>query len=148
MKNRTIKGIVSLALMLICMFSISSMVFAETKQFNVTASNSPGVQSPDPYTPRAQKADNDIKFYVTCNYMSGTCNYVLFYMNRYTNVPPISGQYVTYSQPMWYYRSEVGTTKSKTYGSDTYAPAGYYYFMKCVPEYGYNYINVTGQFTP
>ena len=149
MEKRMLRTTISLMLVLMCVLSMAGIVNAETKRFNVTASNMSGVQSPDPLTPRAQKnTDGDNKFYVTLYSMNGTCNYVMFYMNRYTDLTPSSGNYVTYSHQMYYYRSSVGSTKTQVYGNDTYAPGNYYYFMKCVPEYGYAYINCTGQFTP
>lgn len=151
MRKRLLKALVSFSLIITCLVAMFAIVNAETKNFNVTASNMAGVQSPDPLTPRALKADNEHRFYVTVNSMDGTCTYVRFIMNRYTTVPT-NGTYYTYPDEMYYYRSYMSSSSTKTqtqnYGNYEWAPANYYYFMKCIPQYGYAYINVTGKYTP
>lgn len=146
MKKRILSVVISLALIVASLTSITTVVKAETMEFNVTATNVSGWTSTDPYTRRAKKSlDGDTKFYVKAYSMSGACYYVNFYMNRYIN----SNNYVdytTYSTPLCYLRSSVGEVRSQSYSGA--APGGYYYFMECVPYYGYNNITVTGRFTP
>ena len=145
MKTKLLKVMVSVMLVTVCMTAFVFIVNADTKPFNVTASNMFQVQSPDPLTPRANKKnDGDMYWYVTATYMNGSCSYVKFYMNR---IRPGQSAY-QYSNPLTYYRTDVGFTRSIKYGSDTYCPGGKDYYMKCVPEYNYAYINVRGQFTP
>lgn len=145
MKKQIFKILVSVMLVAICMTAMVSVVSAETKEFNVTATNVSGYSSADPYTPRAQKSmDGDTKYYVRVLTMSGSCYFVEFYMNKYDDTNFVD--YTTYSYPMCYLRSSVGELRSQTYSGS--APGGHYYFLKCVPYYGYANINVTGRFTP
>lgn len=148
MKTKLLKVMVSVMLVTVCMTAFAFIVNAETKPFNVTASNMFQVQSPDPLTPRAKKKkDNDNHWYVTCTSMNGSCSYVNFYMYHIYYGGTAANAY-QYSNPLKYYRSEVGFTRDIPYGSSTYCPGGDYYYMKCVPEYNYAYINVIGRFTP
>jgi len=122
-----------------CIAVMSSVTLAETKTFNVTASNVTGVESLDPYSRRAKKADDDVKFYVTAKTMSGKCPYVKFYMKNFA-----TGK--LYKSPMTYYRSSLGNTNSQEYGAE--APKDRYYALYMQPASGYVNINVTGNFTP
>ena len=145
MKTKLLKVMVSVMLVTVCMTAFVFIVNADTKPFNVTASNMFQVQSPDPLTPRAlKKKDGDTYWYVTVTSMDGSCEYVKFYMNR---IRPGQSAY-EYSNPMTYYRNQIGNTRSIQYGRNTECPGDMYYYMRCVPEYNYAYINVIGRFTP
>ena len=149
MKKKLLKVMISVLLVASVMTAMVSVVNAETKEFNVTATNIDGWGSYDPLTPRAQKKkDGDTKYYVTVTSMSGGCYYVQFYMNHYKYIhdDPYNKEYETYRYPMVYLRSYVGSCRTQEYSGD--APGGHYYFLKMVPLYGYCNINCKGRFTP
>lgn len=147
MKTKLLKVMVSVMLVTVCMTAFAAVVNAERKNFNVTASNMFQVQSPDPLTPRAQKSyDGDDHWYVTAFTMNGSCSYVRFYMYRIREGQTAQNAY-QYSDYLEYKRSDVTHTRYQIYSS-SYYPGGAYYYMKCIPEYNYAYINVTGRFTP
>lgn len=148
MKTKLLKVMVSVMLVTVCMTAFAFIVNAETKEFDVTVSNMFQVQSPDPLTPRAKKnTDGEKRWYVTVTYMSGSCTYVNFYMHHIYYGGTAANAY-QYSKAMKYYSDNTGDTQRIDYGSSTYCPGGDYYYMKCVPEYNYAYINVLGRFTP
>lgn len=148
MKTKLLKVMVSVMLVTVCMTAFAFIVNAETKPFNVTASNMFQVQSPDPLTPRALKRnDGDDKWYVTCTSMNGSCSYVNFYIYHIYQGGTAANAY-QYSNPLKYYRSDLGRVQKRYYGSNPDCPGNDYYYMKCVPEYNYAYINVIGRFTP
>lgn len=149
MKKKLLKIMISVLLVSTVMTAMVSIANAETKTFNVTATNIDGWSSYDPYSPRAQKSyDGDKKYYVTVTSMSGGCYYVQFYMNHYKYIHenPNNKEYETYLYPMVYLRSSVGQTRTQEYSSSS--PSGHYYFLRMSPLYGYCNINCKGRFTP
>lgn len=145
MNKKILKVMISVLLVATVMTAMVSVANAETKNFNVTATNVDGWSSYDPYSPRAQKSnDGDTKYYVRVLSMSGACTYVYFTMHRYTSL----ARKTTYEYPnsLCYLRLWVGDCKSETYTAP--APGGYYYFVEMTPFYGYCNINCTGRFTP
>ena len=78
MKKKLLKVMISVLLVATVMTAMVSVANAETKNFNVTATNVDGWSSYDPYSPRAQKSnDGDTKYYVRVLSMVLVLMYIL-----------------------------------------------------------------------
>lgn len=138
--KRNFKNILCALAILVSVGGFATVAHAVNSYLDVTVYNVPGTTSPDPYSMKTVKDDDEQRFYIK--------------LNTLTNTPSMSftafaadGTRVSANPAITFYKSDtLPKTKSAAYTVKAYA-GRYYYVYATVPQY-YGGAHATGNYCP
>lgn len=140
MKFKKLKSIIiGAAVVVACVGGSVATAHATTSQIDVTVSTNPSMASPDPYTLKTQKDDNEQNYYINLTDVVGT-NVIYFTAYSSSGVKMAKTVHLTSGQKNKAY--------AFPYDLKTASAGSYYRLYAHSTEIYYSQAKVTGKYTP
>ena len=111
MKMKRIKTyLIAMGIVIMGIGATMTEVHAQNTNLDVTVSQNPNIASPDPYSLRSTKDDNDPKFYIRLGELTGADHIFFISYRRYAD-----GSREECSGQVTYYSSQVSSTTPQSY---------------------------------
>lgn len=145
MKMKRMKAcLIAMGIIIMGIGATITEVYAQNTNLDVTVSQNPNIASPDPYSLRSQKDDNEAKFYIRLESLTGANSISFIAYRRY-----VDGSREECSGVVNYTSSQVSYTTPQSFDYTKTVHAGetfYLHAMASSMTYSSTYVHAVGRY--